>query len=161
MQVTSALYRSTSLISSSLLLQLYPACLIRLTCIVFVMGGKWPHSWCLVGCCRRDLFNIALLNEITEYIYIYIYILMYMHTHTFMYIYVCPYICIYSYIYRHIHMLMYIYIYIYIPGRVIPKTLKMILDIFLLNTQQYKVRIKGKVEQSRERSSALCYTSVL
>ena len=42
-----------------------------------------------------------------------------------------------------------------IPGRVIPKTLKMILDTSLLNTQQYKVRIKGKVEQSRERSSAL------
>ena len=47
-----------------------------------------------------------------------------------------------------------------IPGRVIPKTLKMILDVSLLNTQQYKVRIKGKVEQSRERSSALLYTSV-
>ena len=30
----------------------------------------------------------------------------------------------------------------------------------LLNTQQYKVLIKGKVEQSRERSSALPYTSV-
>ena len=29
-----------------------------------------------------------------------------------------------------------------------------------LNTQQYKVRIKGKVEQSRERSSALPYNSV-
>ena len=29
-----------------------------------------------------------------------------------------------------------------IPGRVIPKTLKMVLDTFLLNTQQYKVRIK-------------------
>ena len=42
-----------------------------------------------------------------------------------------------------------------IPGRVIPKTLKMVLDISLLNTQQYKVRIKGKVEQSRERSSTL------
>ena len=42
-----------------------------------------------------------------------------------------------------------------IPGRVIPKTLKMVLDIYLLNTQQYKVRIKGKVEQSRKRSSAL------
>ena len=41
-----------------------------------------------------------------------------------------------------------------IPGRVIPKTLKMVLDTSLLNTQQYKVRIKGKVEQSRERSSA-------
>ena len=47
-----------------------------------------------------------------------------------------------------------------IPGRVIPKTLKMVLDTSLLNTQQYKVRIKGKVEQSRESSSALSYTSV-
>ena len=33
-----------------------------------------------------------------------------------------------------------------IPGRVIPKTFKMVLDTSLLNTQQYKVRIKGKVE---------------
>ena len=45
-----------------------------------------------------------------------------------------------------------------IPGHVIPKTLKMVLDIALLNTQQYKVRIKGKVEKSRERSSTLPYT---
>ena len=36
-----------------------------------------------------------------------------------------------------------------IPGRVIPKPLKVVLDTSLLNTQQYKVRIKGKVEQSR------------
>ena len=34
----------------------------------------------------------------------------------------------------------------------------MVLDTFLLNTQQYKVSIKGKVEQFRERSSALPYT---
>ena len=47
-----------------------------------------------------------------------------------------------------------------IPGRVIPMTLKMVLDTSLLNIQQYKVRIKGKVKQSRERSSALPYTSV-
>ena len=33
-----------------------------------------------------------------------------------------------------------------IPGRVIPMTFKMVLDAALLNTQQYKVRIKGKVE---------------
>ena len=45
-------------------------------------------------------------------------------------------------------------------GRVIPKTLQMVLDTSLLNTQQYKVHIKGKVEQSRERSSALPYASV-
>ena len=37
-----------------------------------------------------------------------------------------------------------------IPGRVIPKTQKMVLDASLHNTQHYKVRIKGKVEQSRE-----------
>ena len=42
-----------------------------------------------------------------------------------------------------------------IPGQVIPKTQKMVLDATLLNTQHYKVGIKGKVEQSRERSSAL------
>ena len=73
--------------------------------------------------------------------------------------------CIRLYIY-----IIYIYIYIYIiyiysfgpavrvfangPG-VIPKTLKMELDTTLLNTQHYKVRFKGKVEQSREWSSAL------
>ena len=32
---------------------------------------------------------------------------------------------------------------------------KVVLDTSLLNTQQYKVHIKGKVEQSREKSSAL------
>ena len=79
---------STSLMSSSLLLQQCPACLVRLTWIVFVIGGRWPYSWCLVGCCRQDLFKS--LNIYTEhfffkyclwlqtklyYIYIYIYIL--------------------------------------------------------------------------------------
>ena len=71
-----------------------------------------------------------------------------------------------------IHNFLYIYIYIYslipdiglavrvfangpgdlgsIPGRVIPKTQKMVLDASLLNTQHYKVRIKGKVKQSRK-----------
>ena len=33
-----------------------------------------------------------------------------------------------------------------IPGCIIPKTLKMVLDTSLLNTQHYKVRIKGNVE---------------
>ena len=84
------------------------------------------------------------------------------------------------YIYMHIYIYVYIYIYIYlpdigqavrvfangpgdlgsIPGRVLPKTQKMVLDVSLLNTQHNKVRIKGKVEQSRERSSALPYTLV-
>ena len=48
-------HRSTSLMSSSLLLQQCPACLVRLTWIVFVMGGRWPYSWCLVGCWNQNL----------------------------------------------------------------------------------------------------------
>ena len=49
----AGVYRSTSLMSSSLLLQQCPACLVRLAWIVFVMGGRWPYSWCLVGCAAR------------------------------------------------------------------------------------------------------------
>ena len=45
-----------------------------------------------------------------------------------------------------------------IPGHIIPKNLKMVLDTSLLNTQQYKIHIKGKVKQSLERSSPLPYT---
>ena len=47
-----------------------------------------------------------------------------------------------------------------IRGQVMPKTEKMVLDAALFNTQHYKVRIKGKVEQSKEWSSAFSYTSV-
>ena len=50
-------HRSTSLMSSSLLLQQCAVCLVRLTWIVFVMGGRWPYSWCFVGCCRQELSN--------------------------------------------------------------------------------------------------------
>ena len=52
-------HRSTSLMSSSLLLQQCPACLVRHTWIVFVMGGRWPYNSWLVGCSRQYLFNIA------------------------------------------------------------------------------------------------------
>ena len=44
------IHMSTSLLNSSLLLQQCPACLVCLTCIVFVMGGRWPYSWFFVGC---------------------------------------------------------------------------------------------------------------
>ena len=73
---------------------------------------------------------------------------------------------------QYIHLLFYFFILVgrvfanvagdqgSILGRVIPKSLKMVLDTYLLITQHYEVRIKGKVEQSRERSSTLPYTSV-
>ena len=50
-------HRSTSLMNSSLLLQQCPACLVCLTWIVFVMGGRWLYSWCFVGCLLQDLFK--------------------------------------------------------------------------------------------------------
>ena len=104
--------------------------------------------------------------------FIYTYMLgKYVHTYTHIYIYIYIYVNIYGYIY--------IYIYIYIraiglmsrvfangpedwgsiPSQVIPKTQKMVLDNALINTQYYKVRIKYKLEQPREWSSALPYTS--
>ena len=38
-------HKCTSLMSSSLLLQQCPACLVCLTRIVFVIGGRWLYSW--------------------------------------------------------------------------------------------------------------------
>ena len=60
------IHKSTSLMSSSLLLQQCPACLVRLTWIVFVIGGRWPYSWCLVGCCCQDLFRKPWINQRTN-----------------------------------------------------------------------------------------------
>ena len=63
--------RVHTLTSSSLLLQQCPACHVRLTWIVFVIGGRWPYSWCLVGCCRQGLFkidvNMCILGKISWY----------------------------------------------------------------------------------------------
>ena len=51
-----------------------------------------------------------------------------------------------------------------ISGRIIPKTQKMVSDASFPNTQLYKLRVKGKVEQSRERSSTfplhLCVVAI-
>ena len=79
------------------------------------------------------------------------------------------------------YKIIYIYIYIYIlpdigimvrvfangpgdlgliPCRFIPKTQKRVLDASLLNTHYFKKRIKGKVGQSWEKSSALRYIMV-
>ena len=84
-------------------------------------------------------------------------------------------------VHTHTHTYLYKYVYIIIglecrvfangpedlgsiPGRVIPKTLKIILDTSLDNTKQHKVRIKGKVEQSRARNKhlpSICVYAVL
>ena len=52
-------HKSISLMSSPLLFQQCPACLLRLTLIVFAMGGRWPYSCSSMGSCFQDLFNTA------------------------------------------------------------------------------------------------------
>ena len=101
---------------------------------------------------------------------IYIYICVFIQNVIFLYKqYVCMCVCVYIYIYIY-NVYECIYLSISLVGRVftnglgdwgsIPKTQKMILDSSLLNTQHYKICIKGKLEQSKERSSALLYTLV-
>ena len=52
-------HRRKSLMSSSLLLPQCTACLVSLIWMVLVMRGKCPYSFCFVGCCFQDLFNMA------------------------------------------------------------------------------------------------------
>ena len=42
-----------------------------------------------------------------------------------------------------------------IPGRIVPEKSKIVLGIFLFNTRHETVRIKGKVEQSKEKHPPL------
>ena len=63
-------------------------------------------------------------------------------------------IYIYSYIFIYTHSNIYSYTYTG-PDRVITKTEKMVLNISFLYIQHNKARIKSKMEQFRERSSAL------
>ena len=47
-----------------------------------------------------------------------------------------------------------------IPGQVIPKTQKLVHDVSFLNTQHYKVWIKGKWSNPGKGVSVLSYTSM-
>ena len=47
-----------------------------------------------------------------------------------------------------------------VTDSVIPKIRKVVLNVAFLNTQHFKVQIKGKAGQSSERSSALSRTLV-
>ena len=57
--ICASVWRRASIMSSSLLLQQCPACLVRLIWMISKMGGRWPYSCCFVGCCYQDLFNVA------------------------------------------------------------------------------------------------------
>ena len=46
-------HKCTSLMSSSLLVQQCPTCLVHLILIVWGMGGRWLYRYSFVGCCLR------------------------------------------------------------------------------------------------------------
>ena len=56
--------------SSSPIFQQCPACLVRLTLRVFVMGGKWPYSCCFVECsCFQAFFSIRFVSVHVVHLY--------------------------------------------------------------------------------------------
>ena len=96
--------------------------------------------------------SVGFWLEIHTQLYIYIYIYIYMHTHI-------------QTIHTHPDIAIMVRVFANglrdlgsIPSRVLPKTQKMVLDATLLNTQHYMVRIKGKVEQLREKNRAPPHT---
>ena len=131
---------------------------------------------CILYMSIRHMNILFFLSHI--YIYIYMGVCIYVRiSHKYAYIFEC--LCMYTNVcITQIHMYIFVCDYICIdlictvfangfgrPGINLrsrhTKDFKMVHDTSLLNTQQYKVRIKNKVEQSRERSSsALPYTSV-
>ena len=52
-------HRSTSLTSSSSLLQQCQPCLVRFSLMVCVIVGRCPYIYFFVGCCLQDLFRAA------------------------------------------------------------------------------------------------------
>ena len=52
-------HRRMLLMSSSLLFQSCPTCLVCLTWMTFEMGALWPYSCCFMEFCFQDLINIA------------------------------------------------------------------------------------------------------
>ena len=91
------------------------------------------------------------------------YVNMYTSVYAYIYIYIhrCIHLCIHIYLYNYNSVCVWTHIYVHTSqetrpltsGWFILKTQKMVPDMSLLDSQHYKVCIKGKVEQSRERSS--------
>ena len=135
-------HRSTSRMSLSLLLRQYLACLVRQTLIVFIMGGRWLYSWALLGVAFRiysKLLAAFLCLSINRGN-------------------ICLDLILFQFFFLHpTYFLLFFFFFLLmstvftnglgdrgsIPGWVIPKTQKMVLDATLFNTQHHKVSIKG------------------
>ena len=65
-----------SLVSSFLLHQQCPTCLVHSISLIFELGGRWPYRCCFVGCCFQNIY-MYMFNYLFVYIYIYIYIYIY------------------------------------------------------------------------------------
>ena len=61
--VCQGVHRSTSVMSSSLLLQQCAAYLVRLIWIVFMMGGRWQYSCFFCGVLPAGLVHYSLQHS--------------------------------------------------------------------------------------------------
>ena len=59
-------HKSTLFMSSPLLLQQCPACLVHLIWMVSEISGRWPYSCCFVVCCHQDLFHRACSSQLVS-----------------------------------------------------------------------------------------------
>ena len=128
---------------------------LQCTCCTVPTTSGRPHGSPLVWACRNALANKQTIKHISFFRFTFSTYILLDPSHFFSHIYL--FINLYMVISNfHIFGLA---VRVFangpgdlgsIPGRVIPKTQKMVLDTSLLNTQHYKVRIKGKVEKSRE-----------
>ena len=97
-------YKSTSLMSSSLLLQQCPACLVRLSLIVFVMGGRWPYSLLFFWVLPPGLVQYSEQHScVCLFIRLHIYVIAYIVTYIFLCIYNYMWLCFYMNILKHHH----------------------------------------------------------
>ena len=121
----------------------------------------------LLKCLLTHKHTFTLSHSLTEThsinlsIYLSIYLSRYIHRYSYRYTY--GYVLSLSHTHTHIGLMIWVFAngpgeQGSIPAWVILKTQKMVLDATLVSTQPYKVRIKGKVEQSWKRSSALSPT---
>ena len=62
MQPSSRVHRRASVLSSSLLLKPFPACLFRLIWIFCVLGGKSPHRYYFIGSCFQYMFKTTWVS---------------------------------------------------------------------------------------------------
>ena len=127
--------------SSSLLFQTCPTCLVHLIWIILEMGDLWEYSWSFLGCCfsvcsfRQD-FSLCAYTASTLYIYIFELTQLLLGRNSVLFCRINR-----TFIWLITHQDIYIYIYIYIYIHCHPQT-----DCFLVSQLFCLARHVGRLK---------------